>query len=168
MASSRHGLHLAACQRVVLDNLKAAITKADRYDPIFQRTFDEYARYRDFVIDPAPVRDPTCKPHVERGVPYVRESFFRGETWRDLAHVQEAVTRWTLHTAGTRIHGTTREKPLVVFEKYERATLRPVTSTRFDPPRWAQCTVHPDHHISFGKALYSVPTQFVRTRVGPR
>ena len=27
--------------RVVLDNLKAAVTKADRYDPIFQRTFAE-------------------------------------------------------------------------------------------------------------------------------
>jgi hypothetical protein len=32
-------------RRVVLDNLPAAITKADRYDPIFQRTMEEYARH---------------------------------------------------------------------------------------------------------------------------
>jgi Integrase core domain len=148
-------------QRVVLDNLRAAITKADRYDPIFQRTFEEYARYRAFVIDPAPVRTPTGKPHVERGVPYVRDNFFRGETWRDLADVQVRVRDWVCQTAGTRVHGTTRQHPLAVFENVERQALTPLTRERFDPPRWAHCTVHPDHHLSFGKALYSVPTRFV-------
>ena len=39
--------------RVVLDNLRAAICKADRYDPIFSRVFEEYSRHRGFVIDPA-------------------------------------------------------------------------------------------------------------------
>jgi transposase len=92
VAAVIHGLEDAwvffggVVRRVVLDNLRAAITKADRYDPIFQRTMEEYARHRGFVLDPAPVRMPTGKPHVERGVPYVRENFFRGETWRDLAH----------------------------------------------------------------------------------
>jgi hypothetical protein len=71
-------------RRLVIDNLAAAVTKADRYDPIFQRVFDEYATYRGFTIDAAPVRQPTGKPRVERGVPYVRENFFRGEDWRDL------------------------------------------------------------------------------------
>jgi transposase len=57
--------------RVVLDNLKAAVTKADRYDPIFQRTFAEYARFRGFVIDAAVARHAQGKPHVERGVQYL-------------------------------------------------------------------------------------------------
>jgi hypothetical protein len=35
--------------RVILDNLKPAVAKADRYDPIFQRTCEEYACYRGFV-----------------------------------------------------------------------------------------------------------------------
>jgi hypothetical protein len=155
-------------RRVIVDNLRAAITKADRYDPIFQRTMEEYARHRGFVIDPAPVRTPTGKPHVERGVPYVRENFFRGETWRDLAHVQERVRVWVRETAGQRVHGTTRQRPLEVFEQTERATLVPLVGERFDPPRWAKCTVHPDHHVSFGKALYSVPTRFLRQRVWVR
>ena len=103
-------------RRVVVDNMKTAVTKADRYDPIFQRTFEDYAGYRGFTIDPAPPYMPTGKPVVERGVPYVRENFFRGETWIDLAHVQREAMRWCLQTAGTRIHGTTRERPLAVFE----------------------------------------------------
>jgi transposase len=155
-------------RRAVLDNVRAAITKPDRYDPIFQRTFEEYARHRGFLIDATNVRAPTGKPHVERSVPYVRERFFRGETWRDLAHVQAQAILWVLHTAGTRIHGTTRQRPLAVFENVERATLLPLTTERFDPPHWAQCTVHPDHHVSFRKALYSVPTQYIGHRVWVR
>ncbi len=51
-------------RRVVLDNLRAAITKADRYDPIFQRTVEEYARHRGFVINATNVRDPTGKSYA--------------------------------------------------------------------------------------------------------
>jgi hypothetical protein len=155
-------------RRVVVDNLKAAITKADRYEPAFERTFEEYAAYRNFTIDPAPPRMPTGKPVVERQVPYVRDAFFRGETWRDRDHVQEQAVRWCLQTAGMRIHGTTRKRPLLVFENEERDKLLPLTRERYDPPTWAECTVHPDHHIQFEKALYSVPTRYLRQKVSVR
>lgn len=154
--------------RVILDNLKAAITKADRYDPVFQRTFEEYARHRGFVIDAAVPRHPTGKPKVERNVQYVRENFFRGETWLDRDHVQREARRWCLEVAGQRVHGTTRKRPLVVFENEERAALQPLIASRFDPPSWAVAKVHPDHHVQFQKALYSVPTRHVGKRVSVR
>lgn len=155
-------------RRVVVDNLRAAVTRADRYDPVFQRTFEEYARWRGFVIDPTNPRHPTGKPHVERGVSYARESLFRGETWLDLAHLQRAATAWCLTPAGTRIHGTTQKRPLAVFENEEAARLLPLVRERFDPPRWAQAKVHPDHHVSFEKAIYSVPTRFIGQAVWVR
>jgi transposase len=154
--------------RVVLDNLKAAVTKADRYTPVFQRTFAEYARYRGFVIDAAVPRHPTGKPTVERNVQYLRESFFRGESWIDRDHVQREARRWCLEVAGQRVHGTTRKRPLAVFEDEERAKLTPLRGERFDPPVWAEAKVHPDHHIQFQKALYSVPTRHVGKRVWVR
>ena len=154
--------------RVVLDNFKAAVRKADPYDPIFQRVFNEYAHYRGFVIDAAVARHPTGKPHVERGVPYVRENFFRGEAWIDRDHVQREALRWCLEVAGQRVHGTTRKRPLVEFENNEKEALRPLERPRFDPPTWAQCKVHPDHHVSFGKAIYSVPTRHVGKKLWVR
>jgi transposase len=154
--------------RVVLDNLRAAVTKSDRYDPTFQRTFAEYARYRGFVIDAAVPRHPKGKPHVERGVQYLRESFFRGETWLDRDHVQREGVRWCLEVAGQRTHGTTRKRPLAVFEHVEQPALRPLECERFDPPRWARAKVHPDHHVQFQKALYSVPTRHVGKSVWVR
>jgi hypothetical protein len=154
--------------RVVLDNLKAAITKPDRYDPIVSRTFAEYAAWRDFVIDAALPRHAKGKPHVERNVQYLRESFFRGEDFVDLAHVQREALRWCRETAGTRVHGTTRLRPLAVFEDEERPKLRPLERPRFDPPVWAACKVHIDHHIQFRKGLYSVPTRHVGKSVWVR
>jgi transposase len=154
--------------RVVVDNLRAAITKADRYDPIFNRTFEEYGRHRGFVIDPAPPVMPTGKPHVERQVPYVRESFFRGETFLGRDHAQREVLRWCVDKAGRRLHGTTCKRPLEVFEAAEKPALKPLVGGRFDPPRWGEVKVHPDHHIRFGRALYSVPTRYVRRQVTVR
>jgi len=155
-------------QRVIVDNMKTAVTRADRYEPAFQRTFAEYARYRGFVIDAALPRHPTGKPHVERAVQYVRESFFRGVQWMDAAHVQREADRWCREVAGHRVHGTTQQAPLVVFEEIERATLGPMSSARFDPPDWAECKVHPDHHICFGLSFYSVPTRYVGQKVDVR
>ena len=103
--------------RLILDNLKAAVTKADRYDPVFQRTFDEYARHRGFVIDAAVARHPKGKPKVERNVQYLRESFFRGESWIDSAHVQREASRWCLEVAGQRVHGTTHKAPAGIVER---------------------------------------------------
>jgi hypothetical protein len=146
--------------RVVLDNLKPAVKKPDRYEPFFQRTFAEYARHRGFVMDAAVPGEPKGKPHVERQVPYVRENFFRGERFLSLEHAQREAVRWCLETAGQRVHGTTRRQPMEVFEAEERPALKPGDGGRFDPPEWAEVKVHPDRHIRFLNALYSVPDPY--------
>jgi hypothetical protein len=51
-------------KRLVEDNLKPVITRADRYTPGIDRVFLEYAQYRGFVVDPALVRHATGKPKV--------------------------------------------------------------------------------------------------------
>jgi len=154
--------------RLVCDNLTPAVTTADRYTPTLGKVFLEYAQYRGFIVDPTVVRHPTGKPKVERGIPYAREDFFRGETFRDLAEMQHRALTWCRELAGTRVHGTTRQIPRVVFETTERATLLPLAPEPFDRPTWSQATVHPDHHVQFQRALYSVPTRYVGQRVDVR
>lgn len=155
-------------RRVIVDNMKTAVVKSDRYLPEFNRTFEEYAAHCGFVVDAAVVRHPTGKPHVERNVQYVRGSFFRGEQWGDREQVQQAAIRWCTETAGLRIHGTTGKKPLVVFRNTEQPALLPLPAERFDTPVWAECRVHPDHHISFLKSTYSAPTRYVGEKVTVR
>lgn len=155
-------------RRVILDNMKAAVTVPDRYQPLFNRLFLEYSEYRGFIIDPAPVRTPTAKPTVERQVPYVRENFFKGEQFTSRDHAQQEAEKWCRDIAGLRIHGTTRKRPYLAFEEAEKPHLKPLTGERFDVPVWADCKVHPDHHVRFGLALYSVPHPYLRETVWVR
>jgi transposase len=66
-------------RRLVLDNMKVAVVKADRSEPVFNKTFLEYSQHRGFIIDPAPVRHPEAKGCVESQIKYVRGNFFSGE-----------------------------------------------------------------------------------------
>lgn len=156
-------------RRLIIDNMKAAVVKADRYEPVFNRVFLEYSEHRGFIIDAAPVRTPTAKPTVERQVPYVRENFFKGETFTNRDHVQKEAEKWCRDIAGLRTHGTTRKRPFPTFEEEERQQLKPLSAERFDVPIWNdECKVHPDHHIRFGQALYSVPEAYIRKTVAVR
>jgi hypothetical protein len=56
-------------KRLVIDNMKAAVVKSSRYEPIFNRTFLEYSQYQGFIIDPAVARHPRGKATVERQIP---------------------------------------------------------------------------------------------------
>ena len=60
-------------RRVVLDNLKAAVTKADWYDPELNPKVEAFARHYGTVFLPTRPRTPRHKGKVERGVDYVQE-----------------------------------------------------------------------------------------------
>ena len=156
-------------RRLIVDNMKTAIVKADRYEPIFQRTFLEYSRYRGFIIDATGVASPKHKPNVERQIPYVRENFFKGEDFKDRDHAQREAIKWCLMTAGLRIHGTIKKRPRMVFEQQEKEALLPLLGERFDVPQWGPPhKVHPDHHIRVNNAGYSVPTEYIGKEVDVR
>jgi hypothetical protein len=150
---------------VIIDNLKPAIDKSDKYNPKINRQFLEYAQVRGFIVDPANSNHPTGKPIVERAVPYVRDNFFAGENFISLADCRERAIDWCVSVAGKRIHGTTQKIPLEIFETVEKATLKPYPGNRYDIPFWAVCKVHPDHHIRFKDSLYSVPTKYISKTV---
>ena len=63
---------------LVIDNFPAAVAGVDPLHPRLTRGFLEYSQHRGFILDPARLRHPRDKPRVERGVPYVRERFFKG------------------------------------------------------------------------------------------
>ena len=155
-------------RRIVIDGLKAGIDQSDPYTPRFNRSFLEYATYRGFLPDPARPVHPQDKPIVENSVRYVRERFFKGETFIDLDDVARRALVWCREVAGRRIHGTTRRVPWEVFEAEEKPLLLPLQAKPFDTPTWAQCKVHPDHHVRFGQALYSVPTRWIGSQVDVR
>lgn len=145
-------------RRLVLDNFPAAIAGPDALEPRPTRGFLEFSQARGFLLDPARVRHPKDKPHVERTIRYVRERFWKGGHFSDLLDARRQAHAWSLSVAGRRVHGSTGHVPLVVFEQQEQAQLLAIADEPYDVPVWRRVTVHPDHHVSFQSALYSAPS----------
>jgi transposase len=120
---------------VIPDNMGAIVVHADAVEPRLNDAFLEYSQSRGFVVDAARVRRPRDKPRVERQVPYVRGSFFKGEEFVDLADAQRRAESWCLTTAGLRIHGTTQSRPLEAFRLEEAPRLLARPEQRYDLPR---------------------------------
>lgn len=142
--------------RVVLDNLKAGVLKADIYDPKFNRTYEELARHYGFIVDPARARKPKDKPVVERMIPYVRSSFFKGRDFKSIAEINASARIWCLEVAGKRTHGTTGLRPLAHFCTVEQPAMRSLPLEPFEMATWTRAKVGPDCHVQAGRALYSV------------
>jgi transposase len=153
---------------VLLDNLKAGVVKTDLYDPTINRAYAELERHYGFVADPAKVRTPEHKGKVERSMPTVRQQLVAGRQYLDLADANEKALAWSLTGIGMEDHGTTHEKPVLRFERDEKACLIPLPASRFESPLWKECKVHPDHHVVFDKSYYSVPTRYVGKTVWVR
>lgn len=152
---------------LIPDNLKPVIAAADALNPRFTQGWLDYAAHGGFLTDPARVRSPKDKPRVERVVQYVRRNFWDGETFTSLDAAQHAANSWCTSTAGTRIHGTTCARPLEVFTAEEAPVLLAVPGV-YDVPVFKAVKVHRDFHAEVGKALYSLPEQWIGTTLDVR
>ncbi len=142
---------------LVIDNYPAAVAGADRHKPRLTRAFLEYAQHRGFIPDPARPRHPQDKPTVERGIAYVRERFFKGAQFSGIEDMRQRARGWCEAVAGRRVHGTTRRKPLEVFELEERTCLSDFDGIWYQVGHWHTAKVQRDHHVTCQYALYSLP-----------
>jgi transposase len=148
-------------ERIVPDNLKAAIVRACWDAPEAQQAYRECAEHYDFLIAPCRPKTPRHKGKVEQGgVHYVKRNFLGGREPTSLTQANRDVLGWVATTAGQRVHGTTRERPLERFET-EKEALRPLPGTPYDMAVWKQAKVGRDCYVTFEGAYYSVPFRLV-------
>src|SRR5580693_6315501 len=148
--------------RLVPDNLKTGVDKPDLYDPKLNRSYAEMAAHYGCLIDPARALKPRDKARVERPMPYVRDSLWRGREFGSLEQMQAEAARWSLEVAGRR-HCRPLEgaAPAVVFDAVERDALRPLPADPFTLAAWATAKIGPDIHAQVEKVLYSVPWRHI-------
>lgn len=150
-------------QRIVTDNLKAAIVRAcwEGTDPQVQWAYRECAEHYGFIIGPCRPRTPQHKGKVERGVDYVKNNFLAGRGELPLTQANRAVREWCLTTAGQRIHGTTKQRPLERFEQVEQAVLQPLPTQPYELATWKKARLQRDCYVVFDNAYYSAPFRYV-------
>jgi transposase len=155
--------------RLVPDNLKTGVDKPDLYDPQINRSYAELAAHYGTLIDPARAFKPKDKPRVERPMPYVRDSFWRGREFTTLEQMEVGAVRWSRDVAGTRsCRPLDGAAPAAVFAAVEAPALRPLPATEFVLATWATGKVGPDIHVKVGPVLYSVPWRLIGEQIHAR
>jgi len=148
-------------QRVVLDNLKAGIARSCWEEPQAQHAYRECAEHYGFLIAPCRPGTPEHKGKVEQGgVHYVTRNFLAGRGVTTNTQSNQDVLGWIRDTAGVRVHGTTRERPLDRFA-IEQGRLQPLPATPYDLANWKRVRLHRDGHVVFDGAYYSAPFRLV-------
>jgi transposase len=144
--------------RLVPDNLKTGVDKPDLYDPKINRAYAELAAHYGVLVDPARAAKPKDKPRVERPMPYVRDSFWRGRDFDSLEQMRAAARIWCLEVAGRRAcRPLDGAAPAAVFAAAEAEALNPLPVSRFVLASWSKAKVGPDIHARVGGCLYSIP-----------
>ncbi|HEX2290557.1 MAG TPA: IS21 family transposase [Pseudonocardiaceae bacterium] len=156
-------------RRLVPDNLRTGVDKPDLYDPKLNRSYGELAAHYGVLVDPARRGKPRDKARIERPMPYIRDSFWRGRQFTSLAEMQAAALVWCTEVAGQRSSRPLGGgSPASVFAAVEAPVLQPLPVKPFVLATWSAAMVGPDIHAKVGKTIYSVPWRFIGQRVDAR
>lgn len=153
---------------LIIDNLRAAVTRADWYDPELNAKVEEFCRHYGTVVLPTRPAMPRHKGKIEAGIKYSQENALKGRSFESLAAQNLFLSDWESSVADTRIHGTTRQQVGKVFHEVERARLLPLPAGLFPVFAEAPRTVHRDGYIELQRAYYSVPPEYVGRQVWAR
>ena len=153
---------------LVIDNLRAAVTRADWFDPELNAKVAEFCRHYGTVMLPTRPAMPRHKGKIEAGVKFTQNNALKGRSFESLSAQNLFLSDWESGVADTRIHGTTRQQVSKVFDAVERPKLSPLAASLFPVFEEAPRTVHRDGYIELQRAYYSVPPEYVGRQVWAR
>jgi len=115
-------------EQVLCDNASPLVISHDRQtgQVVWNPGFETFCRDRGLSAKACRPRRARTKGKIERGVGYVKHNALAGRSFDSFEDLQRHLARWMVEVADERIHGTTKEKPMVRFERDERQALRPL------------------------------------------
>jgi transposase len=144
---------------LVCDQLKSGVTRACRYEPQAQRTYEDLAEHYQTTVLPARPKHPRDKAAVEVGVQIVQRwilARIRNEVFHSLGELNARIRELLVDLNGRmmRRYGKSRRE---LFEHLERDKLRPLPNTRFEYADWIKVRPNIDYHVVVDWHFYSVP-----------
>jgi transposase len=155
---------------LVPDQLKSGVTRACRYEPDVQRTYEEMAQHYGTTVVPARPMHPRDKAKVEVAVQIAQRwllARIRNEVFHSLGALNARLRELLVDLNGRvmRRYGKSRR---ALFEEIERGVLRPLPAARFEYAEWEKARVNIDYHVAVDGHLYSVPYRLVHEEVDAR
>lgn len=152
---------------IVPDNLKSAVTRSNRNEPIINDDFAAFAEHYACSVYPARVRHPKDKALVENAVKLMYKSVYadlEGLMFHDLeslnAHIIQSLGRFNERKLTGR-----NQSRRQLFEEVEKDYLRTLPSVRYQMKERKSVTVMRNSYVTLKKHHYSVPTEYIGKRV---
>lgn len=149
---------------VIPDNLKSAVTKACRYEPDLNPTYQQLAAHYNTVIVPARPLKPKDKAKVEVGVQIVERwimARLRKIQFFSLKHLNDHIRDLLVELN----HRTMKKHPgsrASQFDKLDKPALKPLPTQAYQYTFVKPVRVHIDYHVEVQKHYYSVPHTLVK------
>lgn len=155
---------------VVPDNLRSGVSKAHRYEPDTNPTYQDMASHYGVAVLPARVRKARDKAKVEVGVQVVERwilACLRNHTFFSLSELNEAI-RTLLDRLNDRPFKKLPDSRRQLFETLDRPALKPLPVTPYVYAEWKKVRVHIDYHVEMESHYYSVPYQLIKRQLDVR
>jgi transposase len=144
---------------LVIDNLKAGVTRADRYEGDVNRTYAEMARHYGTVVLPARPYKPKDKAKVEVSVQVVQRwilARLRNRIFHSLGELNLAIDE-LLDSVNGRVTRHLKRSREQLFNELDKPCLKPLPPTRYEVAYWKTARPNIDYHVELFDHLYSVP-----------
>jgi len=150
--------------RILYDNMRTVVLSRAADQIRFHPRFLDFAAH--YLVKPVLCRpgEPQEKGRVERAIGYLKGGFLAGRSFRSLAEANERLRRWLDETANVRIHGTTRRRPVDLFQE-EKPLLAPLPVKPYDTRILVPALVTADARVRFETNTYTVPPDHVGERL---
>jgi transposase len=154
---------------IVPDNLKSAVTRSSRYEPILNEAFASFAEHYGTTILPARAYRPRDKALVENAVRISYSRVYakiRHEHFYSLKELNDAILLALNDHNNALLTGRNYSRRQQ-FEEVERSTLQPLPASRYEMKKQIFATVMKNGHVALSpdKHYYSVPYRYIGRKV---
>ena len=155
---------------LIPDNPRTGVSRACRYDPDLNPTYQEMAMHYGVGVVPARPYRPRDKSKVEVGVQVVERWIIAALRHRQFFRLEDLnrAIRELLERLNQRPFRKREGSRASLFAALERSALRPLPAEAFDMSQWSRARVNIDYHIAFDASFYSVPYTLVHELVEVR
>lgn len=150
---------------IVSDNLKSAVSRASKYEPVINRSFKDFANHYGCAINPTRVYAPQDKALVENAVHLTYQRIYyplREMTFFSIDELNKEI-RLLLNEYNKLLFQRKQASRLELFQTIEREYLKPLPGERYQTKGYRRAKVQKMGYVFFSpdKNYYSVPYRYI-------
>jgi transposase len=154
---------------ILLDNLKTAVIRADKYEPLFTDLCYQLSEHYGTTFSATRPAKPRDKAMVEGAVNIVYNHVYgplRNQVFRSIKELNDAFRDQLLKLNDKRYKGSAYSRNQL-FEQHERALLKPLPNGPFVLKKCRMATVQRNYHVQLSEdhRYYSVPFIYAGKKV---